>query len=176
MSEVVTVKKLGVTKNGRTVYDRKKSHFHPEGGLTYEVLEKAIEQVEIKGACYGRNSKKAFIRFDHPIGKSTCVKVYPGDEVVMCKRKGRDGLTPMVKNREGNECNGLCMVFNQIDGTDDLRLITAYIGDGQAPREPWDTSIKGNKERMEAIKFWWTHALLFDPELIDYEADRRILV
>lgn len=166
MPEVVTVRKLGTTKNGRIVYDRKNSHFHPEGGLTYEVLEKAIEQVEIRGACYGRNCKKAVITFDHPIGKTTCVKVGPGDDVVMVKRKGR----------EGDDCNGVCMVFNQIDGTDDLRLVTAYIGDGEAPREPWDSSIRGNKELMKAVKFWWTHALLFDPELIDYEANRRVLV
>lgn len=163
---------LGITRNGMKVYDRTNSHFHPEGGLTFEILSDAIADVWFKN----KGAVQKFVTtFDRVIGKCTCVPVTSKDEIVMCQRKGRRGFTPMVKGREGVDSRGVVTVLKKKDDEPDaLILLTAYIGDGLAPKEPWDRSCT-NKERLEAIKFWYHHALLFDEELIDVEGERRYI-
>ena len=159
---------LGTTINGLKVYDRQNSHFHPEGGLTVELLTEALSRVWVKNRSY---VQKFVVDFDRVIGKTTCVSVTDDDDVIMCRRKGRKGPTPMVKNREPEDSKQISMCLrSKKDGT--VELITAYIG-GEGPREPWDRTLKTNTERIEAIKFWQEHALIFDPELISREEGPR---
>ena len=77
-------------------------------------------------------------------------------EVYYTKRNNRDGDSRMVK-REGVATNQITVVAGPHDGHPCV-LFTAYAGPN-APREPWDTTIKSDAERAESVAFWAQHAL-----------------
>ena len=152
---------LGTTKDGYEVYDRADSHIHTEGGIYRKLLEKAL------GLMYAHNVqfKKKEIKFPSAIGFNKCVSVTAEDDIVMVHRKGRAGQTPMVKGREAVPCNILTVVILK-SGEKCYTLLSAYIGQ-DAPREPWDKSIRSEEERKKSEEFWKKHALIYDPKLID---------
>lgn len=152
---------LGITKDGREVFDRSNSHVHYEDGLTEELLSEGISMIDstklrAKDGCF-------VIDMGREIGYSSCVPITDKDQVVTVYRKNREGWTKMVKNRTGIPTSNLTIVLKEHDGY--LRCLTAYVGLG-APKEPWDRSLKTNKERVESIKFWSTHALLYNEKLL----------
>lgn len=157
---------LGKTQDGVSVYDRKVSHIHPEGGLTPELLQSALSAINING----RKKVAEHVKFDRPIGEQTCVEIGPDDDVVKVFRKDRSGPSLMVKNREGIPCDTITAVLGKdFDYNDDRYvLITSYIGTG-SPREPWDPSLESNKLRQESKDFWKSHALLYNENDIDWE-------
>lgn len=158
---------LGRTKDGIEVYDRADSHFHYEGGLTPELLESALSVIDTKG----KKFIKELIQFDHEVGGKTCVEVGPEDDVVMVYRKGRNGMTPMVKNREMEPCDTVTIIMKKQYAPRSkgyLELLTSYIGEG-SPREPWDPGMNSEAERKSSEEFWKTHALIYDDDLIDWE-------
>ena len=157
---------LGKTNNGIRVYDRPDSHFHEEGGLTLDLLKEALRKIQFPDKC---EFKKYELNFKRPIGHTTCVQTTEDDNVVMVYRKGRKGMTPMVKNRDPKPCDYMTVILRKDDISNHLTLITAFIGSGSTP-EPWDKRLKNNpraKQRAEA--FWATHALIYDESLIDWE-------
>ena len=160
---------LGKTKDGADVYDREDSHFHAEGGLTPELLSIAIGAIDTKGY----TSIKKQVDFDYQIGYSTCVETGPNDDIVFAYRKtengSRDGLTPMVKNREAKPSNSITVVLRKDDDmSGSYTMKTSYIGE-ISPREPWDPSIGSERELKESKEFWATHSLVYDDSLIDWE-------
>ena len=168
---------FGQTRDGATVRERKDgSHFHAEGGLTKELLSAALATID---TVVDPNDKDRAVRrevkFDRPIGKTTCVEVGPDDQVVMVYRNYRKGLTPMVKNREPAPSDTLSIVLREDEdrpGGKDYILATAYIGE-KAPREPWDESIESEEERRRCEEFWKTHALIYNDGLIDQERMKK---
>ena len=152
---------LGITTDGCYVYDRHNSHLHYEGGLTKDLLAEAISRINSKDIT--KKNHKFVINFGHTIGYTTCVDIDNTDETVNVYRKGRKGWTRMVKNRQPKECSEITVIIRRFDGI--LILITAYIG-ASSPKEPWDPSIRTNKERVECAKFWSKHALIYDETLI----------
>lgn len=157
---------LGKTNNGLRVYDRLDSHFHEEGGLTLGLLKEGLRKIQLME---GENFKKYELNFKRPIGHTTCVEVTSKDEVVMVYRKGRPGMTPMVKNRDPKPCEWLTIILRRDNIANHITLISAFIGSGSTP-EPWDKRLKNNpraKQRAEA--FWATHALIYNEALIDWE-------
>lgn len=155
---------LGTTKDGFKVYDRADSHIHAEGGLSKEYIRRALKGI------YANNSsfKKKEFRFNNPIGLNHCVPVSATDKIVMVYRKGREGQTPMVKGRKPLPCNILTVIIRKKKEEKDYTLLTAFIGGGST-REPWDRGIRSEEERKECEEFWKTHALIYDPKLIDWE-------
>lgn len=144
---------VGTTADGIRVYDRRESHLHLEGGLTMELISEAISRVRTSDELVTKET----VEFGCIIGKTTCVRVDPAkDEIVYIRRGNRPGLTPMVKNREPEDCS--CVTVVLIRHGNDMKLLTAYIGKG-APKEPWDLSIRTAQERLECEAFWKTHAL-----------------
>lgn len=161
---------FGTTRDGAKVYDRDDSHFHSEGGMTVDLLRKALEQIDTEGKSF----LKEKVTFDHQVGEQTCVKVNSDDDVVMVYRKGRNGRTPMVKNRTPDPCNSVIAILKRdqlAQDKDTYLLTTAYIGEG-SPREPWDPGISSREEQQEAKDFWDSHALIYDESLIDWEKTR----
>lgn len=152
---------LGLTKDGREVYDRTISHLHYEDGLTEELLSNGISRIDSTKLkkCNGLY----VIDMEHIIGYSSCVPTTDEDEVILVYRKNREGWTRMVKNRTGVPTSKITIVLKEHDGY--LRCLTAYIGEG-APKEPWDRSLKNNKEIKESVTFWSKHALLWNEELL----------
>ena len=158
---------FGKTKDGAEVYDRSDSHFHSEGGLTPALLAEALAQIDTQG----RPFIKELVHFDHIIGGKTCVTAKPDDEIVMVYRKGRSGMTPMVKNRSAEPSDSVTIVMRKdrsIRDKDVYETLTSYIGDG-SPREPWDPNLSSEEDRKECEDFWNSHALLYNDDLIDWE-------
>lgn len=157
---------LGTTKDGAKVYREPGSHFHPEGGLTFDILRSALGVIDTEERSFVREQ----VRFNQPIGKKTCVEIGPEDDIVMIYRKGRSGQTPMVKNREAEPCDLLTVIIGK-DGSgdnDSYKLVTSFIGGG-SEREPWDPNIESDEEKQKCKDFWDSHALVYDDNLIDWE-------
>lgn len=158
---------LGKTNNGLKVYDREDSHFHAECGLTIELLKEGLRKIQFPK---WTNFQKFELNFHRPIGLTNCVEVTASDDVVMVYRKGREGMTPMVKNRTAEPCECLTIILRKDENmVNHSTLITSFIGAGSTP-EPWDRRLsKDSKAKAEAEAFWATHALIYDESLIDWE-------
>lgn len=158
---------LGKTNDGLKVYDREDSHFHAEGGLTIELLKEGLRKIQFPK---WTSFQKYELNFHRPIGLTTCVEVTETDDVVMVYRKGREGMTPMVKNRTAEPCEWLTIILRKDENmVNHSTLITSFIGAGSTP-EPWDRRLsKDSKAKAEAEAFWATHALIYDESLIDWE-------
>ena len=128
---------LGVTKDGKRVYDRNDSHFHGEGGLTLDLLAEAINHIDTGDETFIVTQ----VNFDHQVGEKTCVTVDENDDIEMVFRKGRSGRTPMVKNREPSPCSSVVVILIK-DRYDSEKyvLITSFIGE-KSEKEPWDPGI-----------------------------------
>ena len=154
---------LGITRDGYKVYDRADSHIHD--GITKALIKKALSKIYANGVPF----KKKELNFYAPIGFNTCVEINSGDEVIMVYRKGRKGKTPMVKGREPEPCNTLTVVIRRDKNYENhYTLITSFIGEG-TEREPWDKYIRTPQEQKRCEEYWATHALLYDPDQIDWE-------
>ena len=156
---------LGTTKDGKNVLISPGSHFHDEDGITYELVSKALSVIEA-----GDKSRiVSQVVFDRPIGIDKCVETTPEDDVIMVFRKGRSGQTPMVRNRQPKETNKLQVIIKQDRRNPEYYyLATTYAGEN-APREPWDPTLKTAEEKRESEDFWNKHALIYNEDLIDWD-------
>ena len=156
---------LGVTKDEKQVYKNPGSHFHPEDGLTYDILKSALPVIETEE----KTRVEAQVDFDKPIGTDKCIEVGPEDDVIMVYRKERFGMTPMIKNRQPKVSNRLQVVLKKSREDDGKYILaTSFIGE-KAPREPWDNTIETEEEKKESEDFWNTHALIYDEDLVDWD-------
>lgn len=163
---------IGNTKNGvrvvvpRDVLDHLDAH--PDVDLGH--IAEAIRKIDYSGGFF-----KDSIDLSRVIGKSTCVEVDPYDiqNRFWLYRKNRKGPTPFVFNREARDTSHIVIILRELkpnayqDGG--CALITAYYGD-LAPMEPWDAQRKHMDRSYidECENFWLTHALIFDPDVIDW--------
>lgn len=155
---------LGRTLDGVPVYDRLNSHF-ADHGFSSETMKSALSKITQLS-----NFEKHVVKFDRVVGETTCVKVSENDKVIMAVRKRRQGPTPMVLGREPEPCKSVVVILKKAsdDEGEYFILITAFVGENSEP-EPWDKQlIPGSKEHAKAVKFWKSHALLYDEEVIDY--------
>ena len=144
---------LGTTNNGIEVYDRPKSHLSAHS-VPKELLAEAISKVSQTEVFM-----EHVVDMGRIVGLNKCVEVRNGDNVVMVKREGRDGFTPVVKNREPEPCQFVTLVLKKVEGH--CILITAFIG-GKCEPEPWDKRlVPGTEEHRRATEFWNTHALIY---------------
>ena len=156
---------LGTTRDGYNVYDRSDSHFHFECGITLELLKKALDKMYANGSTFIKKE----IHFRNTIGFCNCVKTKPNDEIIMVYRKGRSGQTPMVKGRSPEPSNILTVILRKdMEQKNSYVLISCFIG-GDSFREPWDKGIKTDEERKQSKDFWSSHALLYNPNLVDWD-------
>jgi hypothetical protein len=156
---------FGKTADGYKIYDRLNSHIHKEGMQKQQLIAEAISKIYANGI----NFKKEIVFFDRNIGLKHCVPTSDEDEIIMVYRKGREGKTPIVLNKEPIPCKELTVIIKAMPDTpDSYILITAYVG-GESTREPWDKGITSEEERLECEKFWSTHALIYNQDLIDWE-------
>lgn len=156
---------LGRTIDGYKVYDREDSHLHFEEGINKKLVEEALKRMYANGSKF----KVKEVHFSKPIGYNYCVPITSEDDVVMVYRKGREGKTPMVKGRKPLPCNILTVIIRkERDKNNHYTLVTCFIGGG-SKREPWDKGIRTDEERKESEEYWSSHALLYNPELIDWD-------
>ena len=156
---------LGYTKDGSPVIDRYNSHLNNHQDVI-SILQEALQKIDTKG----RKFLNEEVRFTHTIGKTMCVPTTENDEIVYAQRKGRDGLTRFVKNREAEDTNVVTVILKKIreqiqtEGeereVDAYLLITAWMGE-KAEVEYYDP-----RATEKSLAFWNTHALVYNPEHI----------
>lgn len=146
--QVSAVRKVFVNENGISFYPRvNQHHIHL---LLDDFLPDIIDKVQ--------NTELDFIEIEHQftkvIGKTSCVRVDDSDHILYAKRKGRDGFTKFVKNREPVDCNSIFAVLKRT--SIGYLIITIFIGK-KAGREPWDIYATD-----EDVRFWENHALIYN--------------
>ena len=154
---------LGTCANGTTVIDRNDNHnsVHPvDEDLLCEALSNLSPTKNFEAFCFD---------FGRVIGQSTCVAVDETDTVVMAYRKGRKGPTPLVVDREPEDCSSMVVILKKLE-TNEYLLITSFVGQ-LSEKEPWDPYlVPGSPEHQRAVAFWSTHALIYDESIIDHLA------
>ncbi len=139
------MKYLGRLKSGEYVYNRKISHVD---NLLLDLIVDSLDQIDSKE----RNHIEESIIFDHNIGICKVVKTQSSDHIYFAKRKNRDGLSRIVKDREGIPSNILTIVL--LKTKYNYTLITGYIGERVGP-EPFSKFA-----RKSDIEYWNTHAFV----------------
>ncbi|MBQ8043637.1 MAG: hypothetical protein IJ272_05755 [Clostridia bacterium] len=156
---------IGTTRDGYNVYDRTDSHLHFEGGITKQLVKRALSFIYANGVKF----KKKVVYFREIIGYNNCVEISQNDEVEKVYRKGRAGMTPMVKRRKPEPCKSLVVIIRKDRELENsYTLVTCFVGEDSV-REPWDITIRTAEEREMSERYWGTHALVYNPELIDWE-------
>lgn len=151
-------------QNGKKVFDRPFTHCHKD--VKEDVLVEALSKLTLNDIFH-----KEVIDMGYIIGKDSCVEITKDDDIVYVIRKGRNGPTPMVKNRVPIDSSFLTILLKRIE-LGDYVLISSYIGKVSEP-EPWDSNFYNqftwekkvdlDKEwYQKCIDFWNTHALIYD--------------
>lgn len=170
-------KVLGQLKSGQKVIGRTKSHLVSHKDIL-PYLKEALSQIEAKN---GEKNLKTTIDFGRKIGYTTCVETSNSDEIVYAVRPPRPGLTRFVKKRKPIPCSTIVVQLSARDEDTNTKydpyklyvLSTSYIGK-PAVSEPTDPKFKTKsmtnkliEEQRQSVKFWDTHALIYDESIID---------
>lgn len=139
-------------RSGEIVLDSTPSHVH-EG--VREHLERLF------GATESRNQEylTRVMDFRYPVGLSTVVPTYPGEEIVFARRPGRRHPSRFVRGREASWTQYITAHMKWQGAAYDL--LTAHFGE-PAPREPWGDDRATPRERQ----FWNEHAFVLGAEPI----------
>lgn len=154
---------LATTATGVEVYigEDTLKHLEAHSDVKLEDVAEAIKAFD-----YVSPFRIGMVDLGRVVGKNNCVEVSDGDKVLHLHRKGRQGTTPIVFSKEAADTSIVTVgVCKDDDGKD--TLFTSYYG-VLAPKEPWDRHLK-DEERPEAEEFWSTHAIVYNPELIEPE-------
>jgi hypothetical protein len=135
---------------------------HPE---VMQFLEEAIRLLDLP-------TDNSFLRKEIEMGKiigiSGCVetpRIQMNELTLFAQRIERNHPSRVVY-QEGTETSKISILaFPDRSGNGDYILITAWIG-SLAPKEPWDPNIGSKEELEESIKFWTTHALVYNPSIM----------
>lgn len=92
--------------------------------------------------------------FDFVTGTTVCFPTDTSDNIVYAMRKNRNGHSRFVLDKVPKETKSIFIVLKKTNIG--YVIITIYCGK-KAPREPFD-----KLSTAEDLKFWQTHALLFD--------------
>jgi len=104
------------------------------------------------------------------IGKAGCLecpRVGLNDVITCAFRKGRPKPSRVILNTEGPDTSFFTIfAYAHNRYPNEYRIVTGYIGT-VAPFEPTDKALKhGSKEEQEAMEFWSTHALVYEPKIM----------
>lgn len=132
--------------------NRVNSHLHNN-------IQKLLPEVVEKVSDFSDDFDVQEIEFDRVVGKTICVPASEGDDVVYAIRKGRNGHTRFVKDRESIDCKIVTIVLKKMsEGT--VLIVSCFIGK-KAEVEPFD-----ERATKSSIEFWSSHALIWDGEEI----------
>lgn len=146
--------------SGEIVIDRPNSHLGSDLTTQKAVVE-AIAQIKSNN----RDFIEAEVAFEHVVGSTICVPTSEHDIIVFAQRKGRNGLSRLVRGRQPVPCNRVFLVLKRI-GPDVFVLVTGFIGERPYPElfdhKAFSRRRNPKKARMAAEQFWDTHALIFE--------------
>ena len=143
---------------------------HPD---VLDVLDEAISKIELPT---DGESLKTTVDLGRVIGRAGAVETDPiqyDEPAWFAHRIGRDGPSRVVLDTEGPEVSTVAVLASQAKdrGTGEIQpgkytLVTAWVGSAEAEREPWDKGIKTERERQAALRYWCSHALVYDKEVM----------
>jgi len=146
------IRRIYLNSKGVKFVNRVNSHLHNE---VREVLPEMIDKIDGMECDFDVQE----IEFDRVVGKTICVPASEGDDVVYAIRKGRNGHTRFVKDRESIDCNTATIVLKKMsEGT--VLIVSCFIGK-KAEVEPFD-----ERATKSSIDFWSSHALIWGREEI----------
>lgn len=149
-------KLMGITRNGIDVYYNQKflDHMKAHPDVKFEDIQRAINMFDYRPTFFIGSIKLPYI-----CGETHCLKILPGDETVLITRPNREGPTRFFVNDKKPEPTDRIVIGLCTDREGDTYIFTSWYG-FKARKEPWDKSIRSNKERKECEEFWSTHALI----------------
>ena len=144
-------------------YEHMKAHPDVDIAHTVEAIGKIND--------YNEQFRIGSVDLGRTIGKDRCIEVTDEnkDSVKMAIRKGRDGQTPVLFEKDGFEPAYTSKITLGMCKDDDGKhtIFTSFYGD-LAPKEPWDKSLKGNPDKQaEAKDFWDNHALVVTEDMVE---------
>jgi len=152
---------VGVLASHEIVFGRP-SHNHLTECLSIEVAETVLEVALSQINAFDQEYVTEQVACAETGLQSRCVTTSESDEIFYAHRRGREGPTRFVVNRQPDPTNHITVVL----GRDRLKpgvmgLITAICGRRAQP-EPWDRRLTDSSEIAASKVFWSTHALVFD--------------
>ncbi len=158
--ERIQANTLGVLLSNEIVVDRPNTHAH----LIGPDLEAALLLVDAKGRDYLVEE----VDCGRHIGEAKCVATKPSDAIGYAYRHGREGPTRFVLGRTPEPTTHATVVLKRSEKPGIMLLISAWAGP-KSELEPWDEQLRGNETALaQSQAFWDTHALVFDPDEIDF--------
>ena len=104
------------------------------------------------------------------VGLAECVKapvIKVNQETFFAQRKERQGVSRITQESKGEESSKLAIfAFASREDARVYVLATAFIGSINH-KEPWDRNIKSQEEYQKSINFWSSHALVYDPKVME---------
>lgn len=138
---------------------RKHLKAHPEAG---PLLAEAIAKITLPEDSF----LLIEVKFDRMIGQRSCVPIDPEAPAQFAIRIGRDMPTRVVLG--ARKLDAKSFVICAFKKGEAWNLITGYVGE-KALREPHDRHFmdpSNAAEFKEALIFWNTHALVWEPEVM----------
>jgi hypothetical protein len=159
---------IGKLASGEDVVDQPTSHIHH---TVKEFVPQLLERIEANNAPL--IIKEFEIEEDFPFYLAEVDSM--ADDLFLAQRMGRNGYSVFAKDKPIGKTNIATVILRKNETSESEKqsyiLATAYAGK-TSPREPWDPWFddgvndedckKRREMKMEAIKFWTTHALIPD--------------
>lgn len=104
------------------------------------------------------------VEMERIVGRSGCVQVpqvSPSSCTLFAQRVGRSKPSRVFVGEGEETTKVVILAFSSRKRTNTYVLVSSWIGP-LAPREPWDLKIQSQTERQECLRFWCTHALVWD--------------
>lgn len=148
---------IGTTKNGIDVFlDRESSHAvthiaHHSKLLDY--IKRALPTIEVEGEIFQIEKDMG-----EEVGFCNLVETTDSDEIVYAMRPLRDQYSRFVKNKKPHSSSWITLDMRKVGH--EYFLFTAFVG-RLTPSFPG-----GDYLPEQSVKFWSTHALVYDPTQI----------
>ena len=136
---------LGVLSSGELVIEHINSHAREN---TRNLLPEAFTHIRSAG----RDFFIEEVDFGRNIGRCACIETVSGDSIIYARRKGREGFTRFVVDREAESTPYMTVMGRK--EKDHYALVTSFLGRKTEP-EPWDPHAT-----RESVRFWRTHAFV----------------
>ena len=141
---------------------RKHLQAHPD---VLEFIEEAISKVRIPD---GLSRFEEAISLKRTIGMTLLVQtkpINPDDETDFALRVEREWPVRVFLESEGEPCDSVTIEIIFYQKSKKYFLNTAYIG-FPCPDSPYHISDKTGDAYKEALQFWCSHALAYDPKIM----------
>jgi hypothetical protein len=98
-------------------------------------------------------------------GRVSTTQVTTSDRILFAQRIGRNKPSRVIIGESEETTKVVILAFASRDEVGTYVLVTSWVG-SLAPKEPWDPNIRNDAERQECLRFWCTHAFVWNPTMM----------